>query len=146
MADKSSKSQGALQVNVVSPTGPITSAETDAVTAPGELGEFEVLPGHIPFLTSLHPGVMTLGEGKNAKVYAVSRGYLRVSASGHVEVLVERAVAGSAVDTEAATEARDAASKELDAWKNKPQDAEWQNIKDRHDWAHAQLTAHELVA
>lgn len=142
MAESKQKSAGGLSVNVVTPTGVITTTNTDAVTAPGELGEFEVLPGHIPFLTSLHPGVMLLGEGKSAKVYAVSRGYLKVGASGDVEVLVERAVAGGKVDTDEAKSARDAAKSALDAWKNKPQNAEWQTLKDRHDWAQALLDAH----
>lgn len=143
MADTNTSSAGELQINVVTPTGPIADLQAKAVTAPGELGEFEVLPGHIPFLTSLHAGVMILGTGKQASIYAVSRGFLRVASTGSVEVLVERAVAGDNVDTEAAEQARDAAKEELDGWKNKPQDASWRNIKDRHDWAQAQLDAHE---
>lgn len=142
MASDKNKTEGILRVNVVTPVGPITEAETDAVTAPGELGEFELLPGHIPFLTSLHPGVMTLGERRRNEVYAISRGYLKVGATGDVEVLVERGVAAADVDVEAATAARDEAAKELEAWKNKPQDAEWKNLKNRHDWAQAQLDAH----
>lgn len=142
MADDKQKSGGPLTVNVVTPTGPIAvGATASAVTAPGELGEFEVLPGHIPFLTSLHPGVMTLGQGKGAHVYAVSRGYVRVSIEGEVEVLVERAVPAAKVDTEKAKADRDATQKELADWKDKPQDADWRNIKDRHDWAQAQLDA-----
>jgi F-type H+-transporting ATPase subunit epsilon len=142
MADDKQKTDGQLTVNVVTPTGPITvGASTNAVTAPGELGEFEVLPGHIPFLTSLHPGVMSLGEGKNAHIYAVSRGYVRVSMDGEVEVLVERAVAAGKVDTEQAKADLGAAQKELVDWKDKPQDANWRNIKDRHDWAQARLDA-----
>lgn len=146
MADNAKKSSGPLRVNVVTPTGVITEADTDALTAPGELGEFEVLPGHIPFLTSLHPGVMTLGEKRAIAVYAVSRGYVKVGAAGDIDVLVERAVPGADVDVESATTTRDKAAKELDAWKNKPQNAEWQNIKDRHDWAQAQLDAHARVS
>ncbi|MCG8425188.1 MAG: ATP synthase F1 subunit epsilon [Proteobacteria bacterium] len=130
-----------LNVNVVTPRGQITEIETNAVTAPGELGEFEILPGHIPFLTSLHPGVMIIGEGEEASVYAVSRGYLRVDRSGAVEVLVERVVAGQDVDVKTATEERDEARAALDEWKLKPQDAEWKNLKDRFEWAQARLDA-----
>ncbi len=132
-----------LVVNVVTPKGPIISdTEAEAVTAPGGLGEFEVLPGHIPFLTTLHPGVLAIGEGGDTHVFAVSRGYLRVDHNGLVEVLVERAVAGGEVDTEAAEAAREEAAEELGEWKLKPQDGDWRNIKDRHDWAQAQLDAH----
>ena len=52
-----------LEVNLLAPQGAIASGiQIDAITAPGELGEFEVLPGHIPFLSELHPGVLILGE------------------------------------------------------------------------------------
>lgn len=145
-ADSNKRSSGALSVNVVTPTGVITTTETNAVTAPGQMGEFEVLPGHIPFLTSLHPGVMILGEGRKVDVYAVSRGYLKVGTAGDVEVLVERAVPGDKVDTESASTDRDEAKSVLDGWKNRPQDAEWQNLKDRHDWAQALLDAHARVS
>lgn len=146
MAEAVSRSGEALKVNMVTPKGPVIAEETDAVTAPGELGEFEVLPGHIPFLTTLHPGVLVLGEAGKKRVFAVSRGYLRVSYTGEVEVLVEQAVAAEKVDTAAAEKARDAAASELGAFKDRPQDAEWRNIKDRHDWAQAQLDASDRVS
>ncbi len=133
-----------LKVNVVTPTGALVIAEeTDAVTAPGELGEFEVLPGHVPFLTSLHPGVLTLGENRPQQVYAVSRGYLRVAGSGEVEILVEKAVSADKIDKDGATAVCTETGDELDAWKEKPQDAAWKNLKARHDWAQAQLDARD---
>jgi len=134
------ESQGILNVNVVTPTGSIASDETDAVTAPGELGEFEVLPGHIPFLTALHPGVLTLGE-RQQTVYAVGPGFVRVSPDGAVEVLVESCVVGSDVDVSEAQADLAAATGELDGWDQDP-NAEWKNLKARADWAQARLDAH----
>jgi hypothetical protein len=54
--------QGALRVHMVTPRGKIADQDTDAVTAPGEIGEFEVLPGHVPMLSELHPGVLSLAK------------------------------------------------------------------------------------
>lgn len=133
--------EGSLQVNMVTPRGPVAADETDAVTAPGELGELEILPGHVPFLTALHPGVLTLGEQRGRRVFAVGRGYLRVDRSGEVEILVESAVEGSRVDVEAAEKLRDQAAAELEQWKSKAHDGDWRTVKDRHDWAQAQLEA-----
>ena len=82
----------ALKVSVVTPRGPVTAEDTDAVTAPGQLGEFEVLPGHVPFLTQLHPGVLVLGE-RERHIFAVSSGFLEVEPDGTVLVLVEPAAA-----------------------------------------------------
>ena len=69
--------------------------------APGELGEFELLPGHVPMLTALKPGVLTIGTKARAR-YAVSSGYLRVDPAGAVEILVEQAVPAKDIDAEAA--------------------------------------------
>ena len=51
-----------LGVNLVTPKGVVSQSETDSVQAPGELGEFELLPGHVPMLTALKPGVLTVGD------------------------------------------------------------------------------------
>ena len=43
-----------LGVNLVTPQGRRRCTPTPtACTAPGELGEFELLPGHVPMLTAL---------------------------------------------------------------------------------------------
>src|SRR5881227_3992625 len=90
-----------LGVNLVTPKGVVAHTDTDSVQAPGELGEFELLPGHVPMLTALRPGVLTIGT-KTRERYAVSTGYLRVDPSGAVEVLVEQAMPAKAIDAEAA--------------------------------------------
>ena len=80
-----------LGVNLVTPKGVVAHTDTDSVQAPGELGEFELLPGHVPMLTALRPGVLTIGTKARAR-YAVSSGYLRIDPAGAVEILVEQAM------------------------------------------------------
>ena len=148
MADKKPlelPGQSSLTVHMVTPAGVVAEEETDAITAPGELGEFEVLPQHIPFLTSLHPGVLTLGEKEKRHVFAIAKGFLRVDDEGRVEVLIEKAVAAGEVDVEATTSERDEVSAELDKW-NEAQTADWKNLKARLDWAQAQLDARTATA
>src|SRR5215510_1345435 len=91
----------ALDVRLVTPKGVVAHVDTDGLTAPGELGEFELLPGHVPMLTALKPGVLTIGD-RHRTTYAVSVGYLRVDPANAVEVLVEEAIAGGEIDVEAA--------------------------------------------
>jgi len=129
----------ALKVSVVTPRGPVAAEETDAVTAPGELGELEVLPGHVPLLTELHPGVLVLGE-RERHVFAVSTGFLEVEPDGTVLVLVEQAVAAGEVDLEQAKAQVAELGPKLKEWKGAT-DAEWKNLKARHDWAQAQVNA-----
>jgi F-type H+-transporting ATPase subunit epsilon len=137
--------ESGLAIHMVTPKGPVAETRTDAITAPGALGEFEVLPGHVPFLTGLHPGVLTLGEKMDKSHYAVSIGYVRVNEDGGVEVLVEQAVPADKVDVKAAEADKKEVEVELQQWSGS-QNAEWRNLKERYDWAQAQLDAAEKVA
>ena len=142
MAERSREGEaGVLRVSVVTPSGPVTEEGTDAVTAPGQLGEFEVFPGHVPFLTQLHPGVLVLGDRRGRRVFAVSTGFLEVEPDGSVQVLVERAVAASSVDLERARADVSELGPQIKDWKGAT-DAEWKNLKARLDWAQAQIDAH----
>jgi F-type H+-transporting ATPase subunit epsilon len=130
-----------IGVNLVTPRGVVAHEDTDAITAPGELGEFEMLPGHVPALTALRPGVLTIGEKKKTK-YAVSAGYLRIDAASAVEILVEQAVLGSEVDVEAARTDLKAAEAELAKWgADKPADGDYINLVHNVQWAKARLEA-----
>src|SRR3954469_2755208 len=90
-----------LGVNLVTPRGVVAHTDTDSVQAPGELGEFELLPGHVPLLTALKPGVLTIGSKARAR-YAVSSGYLRVDPAGAVEILVEQAQSAKDINADEA--------------------------------------------
>ncbi|HTM22003.1 MAG TPA: F0F1 ATP synthase subunit epsilon [Kofleriaceae bacterium] len=128
-----------LRVHMVTPRGRIAQATTDAVTAPGELGEFEVLPGHVPMLAELHPGVLTIGDHER-QVYAVGRGYLRVDGDGNTEIMVEDAVGADGIDEHAAVAELHDLADQLEDW-TEPQNAAWKTLKGRHDWAQARVQA-----
>jgi F-type H+-transporting ATPase subunit epsilon len=127
-----------LDINLVTPRGVVAHQAADGLTAPGELGEFELLPGHVPMLAALKPGVLTIGD-RNRVRYAVSAGYLRIDPAGSIEVLVEQAVAGGDVDVEAARADLRAAEAELAKWGDKPADGDWQIVQNRVAWAQARL-------
>lgn len=129
-----------LGVNLVTPKGVVAHTDTDSVQAPGELGEFELLPGHVPLLTALRPGVLTIGTKQRAR-YAVSSGYLRVDPAGAVEILVEQAVPAKEIDVEAAKADLKTAETELAKWGDKGQDGDYTNLVQRAGWAKARLDA-----
>ncbi len=129
-----------LGVNLVTPRGVVAHTDADSVQAPGELGEFELLPGHIPMLTALKPGVLTIGTKARAR-YAVSSGYLRVDPSGAVEILVEQAMPTGDIDTDAAKKDLAAAEAELAKWGDRPLDGDYVNAQQRAGWARARLDA-----
>ena len=129
-----------LGVNLVTPRGVLAHTDADSVQAPGELGEFELLPGHVPMLTALRPGVLTIGTKARAR-YAVSSGYLRVDPGGAVEILVEQAMAASAIDADAAKKDLAAAEAELSKWGDRPLDGDYVTAQQRVGWARARLDA-----
>ncbi len=143
MAEKQQLSGASgFKVRVVTPRGTAADTEADAVTGPGRLGEFKLLPGHLPFLTELHPGVLVLGD-ESRECFAVGTGYLQVGDGAQVEVLVERVVAGGEVDIEAANAELKEVVPLVNGWKG-ALDAEFQKLQLRRDWAQAQLDAHRL--
>ncbi len=129
-----------LGVNLVTPRGIVAHTDADSVQAPGELGEFELLPGHIPMLTALRPGVLTIGTKLRAR-FAVSSGYLRVDPTGAVEILVEQAMPSGDIDVETAKRDLVAAEAELAKWGDRPLDGDYVNVQDRVGWARARLDA-----
>ena len=65
----------ALTVEIVTPRAIVFQGEADDVAAPGELGEFDVLPMHIPFLTTLRPGTVTVRSKGTVKRFNVGQGF-----------------------------------------------------------------------
>jgi len=129
-----------LGVNLVTPKGVVSQSETDSVQAPGELGEFELLPGHVPMLTALRPGVLTVGT-KTRTRYAVGPGYLRIDPAGSVEILVEQAQAATEIDVDAARKDLQAAEADLAKWGDKAQDGDYHNLVAKSTWARARIDA-----
>jgi F-type H+-transporting ATPase subunit epsilon len=67
---------------LVSPERLLFSGEVESVVAPGIEGEFTVLQGHSPFMTTLKPGwVQIRGGGREENLY-VRGGFADVAPSG----------------------------------------------------------------
>ena len=47
---------------LVSPTRLVFSGEVEQVDVPGSEGDFGVLAGHAPFVSTLRPGILTIKE------------------------------------------------------------------------------------
>ena len=68
-----------MRFEVVTPKGAKVSADTVAVSAPGTLGELEVLPGHRPLITSLGIGLLSYASGTERQHLVVNGGFLEVA-------------------------------------------------------------------
>ncbi|MEJ2201334.1 MAG: F0F1 ATP synthase subunit epsilon [Desulfuromonadaceae bacterium] len=93
-----------LRLELVTPYKKALSEEVDEVTAPGTLGEFGVLPGHTPLLTTLKIGELSYRMGNEIFHLAVNWGYVEVE-NDKVMVLVETAEPADEIDLERAKKA-----------------------------------------
>ncbi len=82
-----------LQLEIVTPSGPIFNGPVTSVTLPGEEGEFGVLPEHSSLTTLLQAGVIDfVKEDKTTESVVVNWGHVQVD-ENKVIVLADGAVA-----------------------------------------------------
>ncbi len=101
-----------LKIELVTPYKKVLSEEVDEITASGALGEFGILPGHAPFLSSLKIGELSYKKDSSTFHLAVNWGYFEV-AEDKVTVLVETAERADEIDLERAKIAMGLAEEEL---------------------------------
>jgi F-type H+-transporting ATPase subunit epsilon len=87
----------ALHFELVSPERLVFSGEVDQVDVPGAEGDFGVLVGHAPLVTTIRPGILTVFTGGNAQKIVVLGGFAEVSAEG-LTVLADLAEAVEDID------------------------------------------------
>jgi F-type H+-transporting ATPase subunit epsilon len=103
-----------ILLEVVTPERSVVSEQTEIVMAPGTLGEFGVLSGHTPFLTSLKVGTVkyTDAGGKDRAVF-VSGGFAE-ALPDRVTVLAESAERRKDIDISRAEAAKQRAEERLE--------------------------------
>jgi len=87
MADK-------LHFSLVSPERELFAGLVDQVDAPGAEGDFGVLAGHAPFMTTLKEGAVRVHNDGKVTTYEVRGGFADVTPDG-LTVLAEHAVEAS---------------------------------------------------
>jgi len=101
-----------LKLELVTPYKKLLSEEVDEITATGTLGEFGVLPGHAPFLTSMKVGEFSYKADNKVFPLAVNWGYFEVE-NDTVTVLVETAERADEIDLDRARAALGRAEEKL---------------------------------
>lgn len=101
-----------LTLRLFTPERKVIETEVDEVIAPGIEGEFGVLPGHIPFITTLKIGVLAFRSGSKVERLALAWGYAEVLPD-RVTVLAETAEMANQIDIERALRAKERAEAKL---------------------------------
>src|SRR5215203_4149504 len=81
-----------FKFDLVSPERLLFAGQVEQVDVPGSEGDFGVLAGHAPMVTSLRPGILTIKRDGGEMKVVVLGGFAEVSPSG-LTVLADTAVA-----------------------------------------------------
>ncbi len=84
-----------LHFSLVAPERQLFSGEVDQVDAPGAEGDFGVLAGHAPFMTTLREGTVTVTDGAVRRAFTIQGGFADVTSEG-LTILAEHAVEAEA--------------------------------------------------
>lgn len=122
-----------ILLEVVTPVKKLLSEEVEIVMAPGEEGEFGVLPNHIPFLTKLKVGELRFRTGSATRYVAIMGGFAEVLPD-QVTILATAAEEATDIDVVRAKAARERAEGRL------------REAKDRYEFARAQAALHRAIA
>lgn len=77
--------------SLVAPERELYAGEVDQVDAPGAEGDFGVLYGHEPFMTTLKPGPVRVRDGSALRVFTIQGGFADVTPESFT-ILAESAV------------------------------------------------------
>ena len=123
-------------LEIVTPYGLVVSSKVEEAYIPGSRGDFGVLPGHIPFLTSLRIGELHYRRDKEVHFLAVNRGFAEVTPT-RTTILTDTGEAAEEIDIERAQTAKVKAEERL---KNLlPEDPAYQKERDSLERARVRL-------
>ena len=102
-----------IRLEVVTPDKEVVNDMAQIVMAPGSLGEFGVLSGHTPFMTSLKTGAIHYRDQNGKDQYVFVSGGFAETLPDKVTVLAESAEKMEDIDPERARSAMERAEKRL---------------------------------
>lgn len=103
---------GTFKFELVSPERILVSADADQVVVPGADGDFAVLNGHAPLVSTLRPGVIEATMGGSKRRLFVKGGFAEVEPN-RLTVLAERAIDVDQADGATLVAELEAARKDL---------------------------------
>ena len=81
--------------SLVAPERELFAGEVDQVDAPGAEGDFGVLAGHAPYMTTLRPGEVIVRDGASRRIFTLQGGFADVTPESFT-LLAEHAIEVSA--------------------------------------------------
>ena len=101
-----------LTLEIVTPDRALLREEVDEVVVPGSQGEFGVLPGHTPLLSTLKIGELWYRHGQEKHYLAIAFGFVEVLPD-RVTVLAQVGERAQEIDVQHAERAKQHAEQQL---------------------------------
>ena len=101
-----------LRLEIVTPEGTTCSEDVEMVTLPGIEGEMGIYPQHVPLVTQLVPGEVSIQSAGQRRLLAVGPGFAEITAT-RVALLTEVALDAAGMAEDAIAAALRAAEKRL---------------------------------
>jgi len=101
-----------LTLEIVTPDRALLREEVDEVVVPGSRGEFGVLPGHTPLLSTLKIGELWYRQGQERHSLAIAFGFVEVLPD-RVTVLAQVGERAQEIDVQRAERAKQRAEQRL---------------------------------
>ncbi len=137
-----------MHLSVTTPRGALVHTEVEEIAAPGALGEFGVLPGHLPFMSVLKPGVLAYKTKEGLRYLAVGEGILQVArteSGDKILALVDRGENAKDINRDAVAQELSALDGELAKTKAETA-AEIKVLLGKRAWAAARVDAASRAA
>ena len=103
-----------LRLKIITPDRLVFDGEVSELVAPGQMGEFGVLPGHVPFLSVLFPGRLRFKTEESGETTLIIHGGLADVKDDTVSVLTDQSEDPEEVDVVAAKKDAEIFQRELD--------------------------------
>ncbi|MBX3215278.1 MAG: ATP synthase F1 subunit epsilon [Labilithrix sp.] len=132
-----------IELEIVTPKGRALAETVDEVTAPSVQGEFGVLPGHLPVVAALRPGIVTYKQGSELKKVAVGPGFAEAGQNKLLilaEHFADRAGIDPVVVRKELAEVQPKLDKVLSVLESTPElEVEKKSLIEQENWLAAQL-------
>ena len=101
-----------LKLEIVTPEAVTYSEDVDMVTLPGVEGEMGIFPMHVPLMTQIVPGEVSVRKNGQDYFLAVGEGFVEITGT-RVAILTDMAIKAGDIDETKAEEARKRAEERM---------------------------------
>ena len=130
-----------IQLTIVTPDGAKLNEAVDEITAPSVEGEFGVLPGHVPLLAAVKPGVIAWKSKGGGGTCAIGWGFIEVS-NDTATVLTDQFATRESIDPVIVRAALKDADEKIAKFTGEPGSTEFRELVNIELWCAAQLELH----